>query len=109
MQDRQGQIWIVPDVNYWTVLGISTFIPSLPDTPIARYQDFEGELTDNRVRDLIEDDRDIIWLATDSGISRYNGKVLQHLFRSDGLPHQEIRAIHQDRGDHVWMATRGAV
>jgi DNA-binding NtrC family response regulator len=42
-------------------------------------------------------------------VSRYDGLVFQQLTREDGLPHDEIRGLLQDRLGDVWIGTGGGL
>jgi hypothetical protein len=64
------------------------------DNGVWRFDSKQGALTqfsvkdglsDNRVRDIIEDRRGNIWLATENGISRYDLKQFENFDARDGL------------------------
>ncbi len=47
---------------------------------------------------------DLFWFATGSaGLCRYDGKDWQRFTTADGLPENELRAVHVDSNDVVWI------
>ncbi|MDZ4696656.1 MAG: two-component regulator propeller domain-containing protein [Deltaproteobacteria bacterium] len=53
---------------------------------------------------LSEPQPDLFWFATASaGLCRYDGKHWQRFTTADGLPENELRAIHVDGNDVVWI------
>jgi|AntRauTorcE11897_2_1112592.scaffolds.fasta_scaffold00550_6 signal transduction histidine kinase/ligand-binding sensor domain-containing protein len=69
----------------------------------------EDGLSDNWIRDVSQDSRGYLWIATNSGISRYDGYEFE-IFRNDPgdsttLSSNDITQIFADRDDNIWAGT----
>lgn len=69
----------------------------------------EDGLIDNRVRDVVHDDRGFLWIATANGLDRFDGQRFLHFQASESDPHSlpsnDIRAIATDKRERIWIAT----
>jgi len=84
---------------------------------IARYdgQNFEllrrGKISEsvrsNPVRASITDNSGDLWLATDEGAVRYDGKQFTTYTTHDGFLVNDIRDVKEDRHGNLWFATWG--
>lgn len=56
---------------------------------------------------LYQDTRGLLWIGTRTGIYIYNKntKVLTHLSQEDGLSHNYVRAITEDKEKNMWITT----
>ena len=97
-EDRQGGVWLA-----------ELMISSLPDDgySLFRYDgetfvDFSAELNRERANEIAEDDRGLVWLATDRGLWRYDGAVFT---AHPGLEEYRIIALCFDRRGHLWVGT----
>lgn len=52
-------------------------------------------------------DADGLWIGTTDGLYRVDGGQLQRFGRDQGLPVDDIRALHRDDTDALWIATYG--
>ena len=75
----------------WHMLGIPDGLPSLS------------------VRDMVQDQNGRLWLATGSGVVRFDGSRFTTFTTADGLAHDDVRAVLFDREGDLWLATRGGV
>lgn len=67
--------------------------------PVIHYTENDG-LAGNLVRDLLLDNQKILWIATDYGISRFDGMVFDNLNQSNGLPSNRVGALAMgERGE----------
>ena len=66
-------------------------------------------LINDRVTDLIEDRHGNLWIATLSGLCRFDGSTFQTFTTEDGLPSDRIRCVFEDRQGHLWLGTDGGV
>ena len=74
-----------------------------------KFYGIEDELIDDRVTDLIEDRNGNLWIATQGGLSCFDGKTFQNFTTKDGLPSNHIRCLFEDRQGHIWLGTDGRV
>lgn len=65
------------------------------------YNDENG-LPDNEVYDLHQDKKGFIWIAGNSGLSRYNGQRFVH-YQSPEKRSSSLAEIQEDSFGHLWM------
>jgi len=76
-----------------------------------RFRSFEQEdgLSGNSIRDLLEDRKGFIWIATDNGLDRFDGRNFLNL-RFDpknpsSLSSNRVNTLALDEADQLWMGT----
>ena len=60
--------------------------------PILFYTENDG-LAGNVVREILLDKKGILWVATDNGISRFDGSEFDNLYTTNGLPSNRVGAL----------------
>jgi len=61
------------------------------------------------VNDIAVDPAGSVWVATDSGVARFDGRSWKTFTRDDGLPDNGVRTVAVGRDGQVWIGTpRGA-
>jgi signal transduction histidine kinase/ligand-binding sensor domain-containing protein len=92
-EDRNGDVWV------GTTVGLHRFARRRV-TPI----------TDLGVVSAVEaDPRGGVWVGTGSGLVRLSDSGRQRFTKADGLPNEQIRALHLDRMQQLWVATEGGL
>ena len=76
----------------------------------AAHYSFKHYLQDSGLTNLavntINQDRDgFIWVATDNGLFRYNGRRFQRFGHEQGLPQDDVTALTISAGGTVWAGT----
>ena len=67
-------------------------------------------LRHDQVRSMIQDKMGNIWLGTDDGLTKYDGKFFYHFTTKQGLNNNLILNVIQDSKDNIWIGTfRGGV
>ncbi|MGQ0829916.1 MAG: ligand-binding sensor domain-containing protein, partial [Bacteroidota bacterium] len=61
-------------------------------------------IVQSNVSAIVQDNSGDIWLGTESGVSRFNGKTFQNYSTDDGLADNNITAILLDRKGFIWFA-----
>ena len=74
-----------------------------------KFYGIEDGLIDDRVTDLIEDRNGTLWIATQRGLSCFDGSTFHNFTTKDGLPSNAIRCLFEDRQGHLWLGTDGGV
>ncbi len=64
-------------------------------------------LPNNSIQDIFEDRQGQIWLGTNAGLCRYNGKDIEVFTSKDGLSGNYVWGIAQDKKGWLWLATYG--
>jgi ligand-binding sensor domain-containing protein/two-component sensor histidine kinase len=73
------------------------------------YIDTTYGLISSTIYDMELDNRGDLWVATDKGVSRFDGSVFQNYTIEQGLPSNGVLDIHKDFMGHMWFATYGGV
>ncbi|MGJ8669813.1 MAG: EAL domain-containing protein [Oceanococcus sp.] len=95
------------------VTGMTTALAQPPTRAMAFKALSQNEgLSQNTVNDIYQDSRGFLWLASESGLNRYDGVSFQ-IFQRDpsnptSLPGNFVWAIAEDNSGDLWLATRGA-
>ncbi|PKO96540.1 MAG: hypothetical protein CVU11_02820 [Bacteroidetes bacterium HGW-Bacteroidetes-6] len=67
-------------------------------------------LRHDQIRSIIQDKMGNIWLGTDDGLAKYDGKFFYHYTTNQGLNNNLILKVIQDSKDNIWFgAFRGGV
>ena len=74
-----------------------------------KFYGVEDGLIDDRVNDLLLDRNGNLWIATQGGLSCFDGSDFQNFTTEDGLPSNRIRCLFEDRKGHIWLGTDGRV
>jgi ligand-binding sensor domain-containing protein/anti-sigma regulatory factor (Ser/Thr protein kinase) len=70
-------------------------------TQIIRYTTKEG-LPSNSIYRTIIDKKGFLWIAGESGLSRYDGRMFKNYFTADGLPDIEVTELMIDNSGTLW-------
>src|ERR1035438_8995152 len=97
--------------RWWTGMALFLACPALCHA--ARYS-FKHYLQDSGLTNLavntINQDRDgFLWVATDNGLFRYNGRRFRRFGRDEGLPQDDVTALTISSGGTVWAGTPGGI
>ena len=60
-------------------------------------------LPSNYIYQCVEDNRGFLWVATDAGIARFDGKHFQVFTTRDGLPDNEVLAVIKENNGRIWV------
>jgi signal transduction histidine kinase/ligand-binding sensor domain-containing protein/CheY-like chemotaxis protein len=95
IKDRRGKYWV----------GTYSGLYSIENDRMQPELNTSGGLGSNAVRTLLADTNGILWAGTDNGLScRYNGSWF-HFDKSDGLPHNSVRHLYEDKDRGILAAT----
>lgn len=61
-------------------------------------------LPSNFIYGCIEDDKGFLWIATDAGIARFDGKRFQVFTIRQGLPDNEVLAVVKEKNGRIWVS-----
>ena len=74
-----------------------------------KFYGMEDGLIDHQVTDLLIDRAGNLWVATQCGLSCFDGKAFHNFTTADGLPSDHIRCLLEDRQGHLWLGTDGGM
>lgn len=72
--------------------------------PIRTFQATDG-LAGDAVRALFRDSRGYLWIATSSGVSRFDGEAFRNYAVAEGLPGPRVRDVAETPDGTIWFAT----
>jgi len=91
------------------VLGFLGSLAQAQDLPKARtaFKTYgvESGMDNLAVWSIIQDHQGFIWMATEGGVSRYDGHRFQNFGMDQGLPSGEAFVLHQDPAGNLWAGT----
>jgi ligand-binding sensor domain-containing protein/signal transduction histidine kinase len=61
-------------------------------------------LPSNYIQPCVEDDKGFLWVCTDSGIARFDGKHFQLFTTKEGLPDNEVLAVIKETNGRIWVS-----
>jgi ligand-binding sensor domain-containing protein len=71
-------------------------------TYLAHYGTKDG-LPSNNCYFTLEDSKGYIWVATDAGVSRFDGKNFKNFSVDDGLPDNQVLQMKEDKIGRIWF------
>ncbi|NJB35651.1 sensor histidine kinase [Croceivirga sp. JEA036] len=71
------------------------------------HKDGNNDLTNDFVTSIYQDNDDVIWVGTESGLNRYDALTdkFQFITKKEGLIDDAIKAIVQDKNGYHWIST----
>lgn len=85
---------------------ISTFVisqKSFAQTTYLPHYTSKNGLASNNCYYILQDKKGFIWIATDNGLSRFDGTNFQNFTIEDGLPDTQILQIKEDKQGRLWF------
>ena len=87
------------------VLAFASFLamPSLGQTTYIQHFSTKDGLPSNNCFYTLQDSKGYIWIATDAGVSRFDGRVFENFSVDDGLPDNQILQLREDKEGRIWF------
>ena len=101
---RRKKYTLIKDSNGISDIEIS--IPSLVKGTWEQVTYLDG-LQSDYLGPFVIDEKNIIWTATYSGITVYDGKEMLNITKDDGLPNRPIASLFIDKTSNVWVGIGG--
>src|SRR6516165_6979178 len=90
------------------VIGLTVLVCHGETLPIRSYTTAEG-LAHNQVNRIYRDSHNFLWVCTDDGLSRFDGRRFVNYTVANGLPHSHVDDIIETRNGEYWVATDGGL
>lgn len=87
--------WILPSV-YSVVVGQDQYL---------KHYSTESGLPSSTVYSCFQDSKGFIWITTDVGVCRFDGRDFELFTTADGLPGNEVFGIFEDSRNRLWFRT----
>jgi len=69
---------------------------------IGTFSTNEG-LPSNHIYDIVEDDNGFLWIATNNGIARFDGKYFYNYSTKNGLPSNDVLQVIKEKNGTIWV------
>ncbi|TAH07348.1 MAG: hypothetical protein EAZ13_06670 [Sphingobacteriia bacterium] len=104
LEDKNGDIWFTSQNGN----GLIKYQPSKKGHSgiFTQFTTDQG-LASNSVLSVFEDKQGILWIGTNGGLSKYDGKAFQNFTKTDGLSSNQLRQTAEDQSGNLWIATLG--
>ncbi len=89
-----------------SLIPLTLFSQETPLLPVRHYT-MEDGLPSNSIRALFHTPDGLMWIGTDAGLSRFDGKSFQTVSSHDGLSGNRIWSIAQDDKGAFWLGIYG--
>jgi ligand-binding sensor domain-containing protein len=91
------------------LLGISSS-RSFAQSVFLQHFSTKNGLPSNNCYYSLQDSKGYIWIATDAGVSRFDGRVFENFSIDDGLPDNQILQLKEDKSGKIWfLALNGQI
>jgi ligand-binding sensor domain-containing protein len=80
----------------------STALCDAQSTFIQHYTTKDG-LPSNNCYSIFQDTKQFLWIATNAGVSRFDGQRFENFTIDDGLPDNQILQIKEDHKGRIWF------
>jgi ligand-binding sensor domain-containing protein len=76
---------------------------SVAQTTYLPHYTSKNGLASNNCYYILQDKKGFIWIATDNGLSRFDGTNFQNFTIEDGLPDTQILQMKEDKEGRLWF------
>ncbi|RZK48276.1 MAG: diguanylate cyclase [Pedobacter sp.] len=63
----------------------------------------QNGLPSNNLFNILQDKKGYLWIATDAGVSRFDGNNFENFSIDDGLPDNQILQLKEDKKGRIWF------
>ena len=96
------------DQNERVLVGMSSQGPHLFYFENGAFRKFPGsDAINQNVSAIFQDHQGILWVGTQGGLARWDGRDWETFTHPDGLSASDVRAISEDREGNLWIGTDG--
>lgn len=91
--------------SVFLLLFFAVSFPAAAQEPALFHYGVENGLPSSEVYDIIQDRKGYIWIATDRGVSRFDGYVFTNFTSQDGLTDNTVFNLQEDSRGRIWCIT----
>ena len=98
------------EVKFYRILHSVFFLlvlNTLNAQTLVRVVDQSKGLISNNIKSVLKASNDIVWLATDKGVSAYNGENIENYTVLDGLNSNNCWSLEEDDSSRIWVGSYG--
>ena len=92
------RIGLVTLLLFWTTLSFSQDL-------IYKTITVNDGLPSSEIYDILQDQKGFVWISSDNGLARYNGRDFKIYSKKDGLGNNCVLRIHEDEIGLIWVKT----
>lgn len=81
--------------------NIGTYVFAQSYNKISTFSTNEG-LPSNHIYDIVEDDNGFLWIATNNGVARFDGKYFYNYTVKNGLPSNDVLQVIKEKNGTIW-------
>ncbi len=74
-----------------------------------KHYDQQSGLENQDIRALLQDRAGFLWVGTENGLYRYDGRRFRAFTEAEGLPSPRVEAIHETSDGTLWVGTRAGL
>jgi len=78
-------------------------LQSIAQSTYLQHFSTKNGLPSNNCYYTLQDSKGYIWVSTDAGVSRFDGKIFENFSIDDGLPDNQILQLREDRQGRIWF------
>jgi ligand-binding sensor domain-containing protein/serine phosphatase RsbU (regulator of sigma subunit) len=101
---RTAHILFILTLPIWLITSFTSYT-SAQILHFKNYTIKEG-LPQNTVLSVYQDNKGFIWIGTQGGVSRFDGKNFENFSVNEGLANNYITHITEDRKGNIWISTK---
>lgn len=89
------------------LICLSFFLPALSfgQQPALRNYTVDNGLPSSEIYHIIQDTKGYIWMATNMGVSRFDGRTFKNFDVQNGLPENTVFEIFEDESNRLWFVS----
>jgi ligand-binding sensor domain-containing protein len=71
--------------------------------PAYTYYSVRDGLASNDTYNCVEDKKGFLWIATENGVSRFDGKYFKNYTAAQGIPDNDVLVVEMDNNGVIWV------
>jgi len=99
---------VTNSIRYFRLFLLNCFLLlcsySYGQTTFVKHFNTKDGLPSNTCYFTLQDKKGYIWVATDAGVCRFDGKVFETFSIDDGLPDNQIIKLYEDHSGRIWFS-----